>query len=65
MIGEKLTVSRIVSLLREKPLSTAEMSEALHLNPSEVAKRMNSSSRQGLVQYDVDSNRYALPVGGA
>ena len=65
MIGEKLTVSRIVSLLREKPLSTAEISEALHLSPSEVAKRMNSSSRQGLVRYDVDGNRYTLAVGGA
>jgi len=65
MIGEKLTVSRIVSLLREKPLSTAEISEALHLSPSEIAKRMNSSSRQGLVQYDMDRNRYALAVGRA
>ena len=65
MIGEKLTVSRIASLLREKPLSTAEISEALGLSPSEVAKRMNSSSRQGLVRYDVDSNRYTLAVGGA
>jgi coenzyme F420-reducing hydrogenase delta subunit/biotin operon repressor len=65
MIGEKLTVSRVVSLLREKPLSTAEISEALGLSSSEVAKRMNSSSRQGLVMYDVDSNRYTLTVGGA
>ena len=65
MIGEKLTISRIVSLLRIKPLSTAEISEALDLSPSEVAKRMNSSSRQGLVRYDVDGNRYTLAVGGA
>ena len=65
MIGEKLALSRIVSLLQEKPLSTAEISEALGLNPSAVAKQMNSSSRQGLVKYDVDSNRYALAMGGA
>ncbi len=65
MIGEKLTVSRIISLLREKPLSTAEISEALSLSPSEVAKRINSSSRHGLVRYDVDSNRYTLAVGAA
>ena len=63
MVGEKLTISRIVSLLRVKPLSTAEISEALDLSPSEVARRMNSSSRQGLVRYDVDGNRYALAVG--
>ena len=65
IIGENLTVSRIVSLLQEKPRSTAEMSEALGLSPAEVAKRMNRSSRQGLVRYDVNSSRYMLAVGGA
>jgi coenzyme F420-reducing hydrogenase delta subunit len=60
LIGDNLTISRIVSLLREKPLSTSEISKVLGLSPSEVAKHMNSSSRQGLVRYDTDSNRYAL-----
>jgi coenzyme F420-reducing hydrogenase delta subunit len=60
LIGGNLTISRIVSLLREKPLSTAEIAEILGLKPSEVAKHMNSSSRQGLVRYDTQSNRYAL-----
>jgi len=63
LIGRNLVVSRIVSLLEEKPLSTAEISDRLGLNPSEVSKQMNSSSRQGLVKYDVDSNRYALAQG--
>ena len=61
LIGEKLVISQIVSLLREKPLSIAEISDLLGLNPSEVSKRMNSSSRQGLVKYDVDSNCYTPP----
>jgi DNA-binding MarR family transcriptional regulator len=65
LIGKKLAVSRIVSLLRERPLSTAEISDALGLNPSEVSKQMNSSSRQGLVRYDVDSNCYTLAAGAA
>jgi coenzyme F420-reducing hydrogenase delta subunit len=60
LIGDKLAVSRIVSLLREGPLSTGDIAEALDLNPSEVARTMNSSSRQGLVRYDVDSNCYTL-----
>jgi len=60
LIGDKLVISQIVSLLRERPLSTAEISDVLGLNPSEVSKQINSSSRQGLVKYDVDSNRYAL-----
>ncbi len=65
LVGDKLLISRIVSLLREKPLSTGEISDALGLNPSEVSKQMNSSSRQGLVKYDVDGNRYTLAAGPA
>jgi coenzyme F420-reducing hydrogenase delta subunit len=60
LIGDNLAVSRIVSLLGERPLSTGEISERLRLSPSEVARHMSSSSRQGLVRYDMDSNRYAL-----
>jgi coenzyme F420-reducing hydrogenase delta subunit len=60
LIGSNLAISRIVSLLREKPLSTSEISQVLGLNPSEVAKYMNSSSRQGLVTYDTDSKCYSL-----
>ena len=61
-VGEKLAVSRIVSLLGDGPLSTAEISETLGLNPSDVGKKMNRSSRQGLVRFDVDSKRYTLAV---
>ncbi len=63
LIADKLTISQILSLLREKPLSTGEISKLLNLNPSEVSKQMNSSSRQGLVRYDVDSNCYTLAMG--
>jgi F420-non-reducing hydrogenase iron-sulfur subunit len=60
LIGDKLAVSQIMLLLEEKPLSTGEISEILGLNPSEVSKYMNSSSRQGLVRYDMDCKCYAL-----
>jgi coenzyme F420-reducing hydrogenase delta subunit len=65
LIGDKLAVSRIVALLREKPLATGEIAEALGLNPSEVAKTMNSSSRQGLVRFDMESNCYVLVTASA
>jgi hypothetical protein len=65
LIGDKLTISRIMTLLREKPLATGEISKILDLEPSEVAKFMNNSSRQGLVKYDMDSKCYALALGGA
>jgi F420-non-reducing hydrogenase iron-sulfur subunit len=65
LVGDNLAVSRIVSLLGERPFSTREISERLGLSSSEVARHMSSSSRQGLVRYDVDSNSYTLAVGTA
>jgi F420-non-reducing hydrogenase iron-sulfur subunit len=59
-IGDKLAVSQILSLLEEKPLSTADIAQTLQLNPSTVSVQMNHSSRQGLVRYDTRSNCYAL-----
>ena len=63
LIGDKLEMSQIMALLRERPLSTGEISEILSLNPSEVSRHMNSSSRQGLVRYDVKRKCYALAYG--
>ena len=60
LILDKLAVSQIMLLLRDKSLSTAEMAEILDLNPSEVSKHMNSSSRQGFVRYDESQKRYAI-----
>ena len=52
LIGDKLAISQIMYLLGERPLSTGEISEKLDLNPSEVSRHMNRSSRQGWVKYD-------------
>ena len=60
LIGDKLTISQIMLLLGERPLSTREISEILGLTPTEVARHMNSSSRQGLVRYDVNSKCFTL-----
>ena len=60
LIGDKLAISQITSLLREKPLSTSEISATLGLNPSEVSRHMSSSSRQGLVRYDESRKCYML-----
>ena len=60
LILDKLAISEIMTLLQAGPRSTSEIAEALKLNPSEVSRHMNNSSRQGLVQYDVGEQRYAL-----
>ena len=60
LILNKLAISQIMLLLGERPLSTGEISEILGLNPSELSRHMNSSSRQGLVRYDETRKCYAL-----
>src|SRR4030043_916998 len=50
LIIDKLAISQILLLLREKPLSTGEISKILYLNPSDVSRHLNSSSRYGLVR---------------
>ncbi len=65
LVGDNLAISRIVSLLGERPLSTGEISDRLGLSPSEVARYMSNSSRQGLVRYDMDSSCYTLALAPA
>ncbi len=60
IILDKLTQSQITLLLQKKNLSTGEIANLLGLTPSEVAKHMNNSSKQGLVKYDVESKLYAI-----
>ena len=52
LIVDKLTMSQILLLLRERPLSTGEISEILGLSPSEVSRYLNSSAKEGLVRFD-------------
>ena len=58
-IGDKLTVSRMMTLLKDNPLTSAEISEALGLNPSAISKHLNYSAKQGLVKFDQKQKRYA------
>jgi len=59
-IADKLAISQIMLLLRERPLPTAEMAKRLALTPSEVSRHLNTSSRQGLVRYDESRKCFAL-----
>lgn len=60
LIADKLVAAQILTLLEEKPLSTGEISTLLGLNPSDVSRHVNSTSKQGLVRYDVERKCYAL-----
>jgi F420-non-reducing hydrogenase iron-sulfur subunit len=59
LIVDKLEIGQIMSLLRESPRSSGEISEILGLSPSEVTRHLNSSARQGLVRFDENQKRFA------
>ncbi len=60
LIADKLAISQIMSLLKEKPLSTGEISEILGLSPSDISKHLKNSAKQGLVRYEENQKRFAL-----
>ena len=59
LIVDKLAMKQILLLLRERPLSTGEISEILDLSPSEVSRYLNSSAKEGLVRFDKSQKRFA------
>lgn len=60
LIADKLAISQITTLLGKTPLSTSKISEILRFDPTETARYLNISSRQGLIGYDECNKRYAI-----
>jgi F420-non-reducing hydrogenase iron-sulfur subunit len=58
LIADKLTISQIMDLLREKPRSTGEISEILGVAPSEVSRHLSISAKQGLARFDESQKRF-------
>lgn len=60
LLVDKLSVSQMLLLLREKPQTSVEISAALGFIPSDVSRYLKSSTRHGLVRYDQGLKCYAL-----
>jgi len=58
LIVDKLEISKIMTLLRESPRSSGEISEILGVEPSEASKYLGNSARQGLVRFDEGQKRF-------
>jgi F420-non-reducing hydrogenase iron-sulfur subunit len=58
LIADKLALSRIMTLLREKPRSTGEISAILGVTPSEVSRHLKSSAKQGFARFDESRKRF-------
>jgi F420-non-reducing hydrogenase iron-sulfur subunit len=63
LIGDKLVISEIMALLKEKPRSTGEISEALGVAPSEISKHLMNAAKQGLTGFDESRKRYTRVSG--
>lgn len=55
---DKLAMSQILLLLKERPLSAGEISEILGVDASEVSTHLNNSARQGLIEFDEGQKRF-------
>ena len=59
LVSDKLAISRIMLALREKPLSTGEISDMLGMDRSEVFKHLMSTTKQGMVRFDQSQKRFS------
>jgi len=57
---DKLAISQILLILKEKPLSTGDIAQNLGIAPSDVSRHMNTTSKHGFVQYNTNNNCYSL-----
>lgn len=60
LLADKLAISQIMLLLKDKPLGSREIAEALGMNPAEVSRHLNDSSRLGLLGFDQELKCFAL-----
>lgn len=60
LLADKLAISQIMLLLKQQALSTGEIADSLGMSRSDVTKHLNSSTRQRLVRFDQDQQRFAL-----
>ncbi len=60
LIADKLAISQIMLLLKQRSLSTGEIAKGLGMSASEVSRHLKSSAQQRLIRFDEEQKRYAL-----
>ena len=58
-VGDRLEINLMLSLLREKPLSTPELAQALGLGVTEVSRLLGIAARERLTTFDEAEKRFA------
>jgi F420-non-reducing hydrogenase iron-sulfur subunit len=60
LVADKVELSQIMAILREKPCSAGEISELIGVTPGEAANQLNRSARQGFVEFDESQMRFCV-----
>jgi F420-non-reducing hydrogenase iron-sulfur subunit len=58
LVSDKIEISEVMSVLREKPCSAKEISEILGVTPGEASNLLKRSARQGFAEFDEGQMRY-------
>ena len=60
LIADKMELSQIMAILREKPCSAKEISEILGVTRGEASNQLKRSARQGFVEFDESHMRFCV-----
>jgi len=60
LVADKVELSQIMAILREKPCSAGEISEIIGVTPGEAANQLNRSARQGFIEFDESQMRFCV-----
>ena len=60
LVADKVELSQIMAILREKPCSAKEISEILGVTPGEASNHLKRSARQGFIEFDESHMRFCV-----
>ena len=58
LVADKMELSEVMTVLREKPRSAKEVSQVLGITPGEASNQLKLSARQGFAEFDESQMRY-------
>lgn len=60
LLVDKLNISQVTLLLRDKPLSSAEIASTLGIDPADVNHYLKQATMQGWTRFDMEQKCFAL-----
>jgi len=60
LVLDKLSMSRIMGVVRTQPVAASELAERLDLDPSDIARHLRQLTERGLVKFEPDQKLVAV-----